>query len=351
MANAANTRQSRDDAPDSKTAPVPSGARSMSRILVCLDRSSLSEACLPQAISIARVFGSSVTLLYVMQPLHEQATRITDPLGWEVARREASAYLERLAKEAGEAWGLSVDSRIEQGRPAERIIATAREIGAELTVIASHGESGLAAWNLGSTAQQILSVSRGSVLVARAAPPVPSVVAPQHVLVPLDGSLRTESVLPTTARIAEAYGAEVLLAHVVVEPVPTAVLHAEDLDLARELASRVEARAKRYLDHVRDRMPRNLRVRTSVMRHADELQALLEISGHERVDLVVLSAHGSVCNPTRPFGSVTYHLVSHSTVPLLILQDLQEPELERRGEEGDPLSAPPLRSSYPPEVG
>lgn len=324
----------------------------MRRILVCLDRSACSEACLPHAVSLARVFGSRVTLLHVMQPVQEHSgARITDPLGWEVSRREATAYLDGLAKEASVAWGLSVDSRIEQGRPAERITAIAHEIGADLTVIASHGEGGLAAWNLGSTALQVLAVSRGSVLVARSASPAPSVVTPRHILVPLDGSLRTESVLPTVARIAQMHDAEVLLVHVVAEPLPTAVLHAEDLDVARELATRLEQRAKRYLEHLRARLPRDTRVRTVVTRHPDERQSLLEISLLEQIDLVVLSAHGSVCNPTRPFGSVTHHLLSHSMVPLLVLQDLSEPELKRVGEEGDEQSAPPLRGSYPPEQG
>lgn len=276
--------------------------------------------------------------------------RITDPLGWEVSRREASAYLDPLARNLSETWGLSVDTRIEQGRPAERITAIAREIGADLTVIASHGEGGVAAWNLGSTAQQVLAISRGSVLLARAMPPSSSVVTPKRILIPLDGSLRTESVLPTAARIADTHGAEMLLVHVVAEPLPTAVLHAADLDLARGLASRLESRAKNYLDHLRARLPPDARVRTLVTRHADERQSLLEIARQEQIDLVVLSAHGSVCNSTRPFGSVTHHLLGHSTVPLLVLQDLSEPDLERPGDD-DEQAAPPLRGSYPPEQG
>lgn len=349
MPIAAGSSESRDAQASGLQTALPSfGGRGMRRILVCLDRSPLSEACLAQAISLARVFGSAVTLLYVQPAQQQSGARITDPLDWEVSRREASAYLARLAREESEAWGLSVDSRIEQGRPAERITSIAREIGADLTVIASHGEGGVAAWNLGSTAQQVLAVARGSVLVARARPHAPIAIPPQHILVPLDGSLRTESVLPTAARIAGVHGAEVLLAHVVVEPLPTAVLHAEDLTLARDLAARVEARAKRYLDHLRARMPRGVTVRTVVTRHVDERQSLLEISLQERIDLILLSAHGSVCNPTRPFGSVTQHLLSQSAVPLLVVQDLSELELERMGEANDLLSAPPPRSSYAP---
>jgi nucleotide-binding universal stress UspA family protein len=286
-----------------------------------------------------------------MQPAPEHsAARITDPLGWEVLRREASAYLERLAAELRETWKLRVDCMVEQGRPAERIIAVARDVGADLTVIASHGESGRAAWNLGSTAQQVLSVARGSVLVARAAATTAAIVVPERILVPLDGSVRTESVLPIAARIAQTHGAEMVLVHVVVEPLQTAMLHAADLELARELSRRIESRAKRYLEQVRERLPRGARVRTLVSRHADEQQALHEISSQERIDLVVLSAHGRVCNPARPFGSVAHHLLANGAVPLLVLQDLSEPELER-SEEVEEQAAPPLRASYPPGQG
>jgi nucleotide-binding universal stress UspA family protein len=321
----------------------------MRHILVCLDLSPYSEACLPHAIALARVFGSQVTLLHVMQPAEEHAGgRITDPLGWEVSRREATVYLDRLATDASETWDLAVDSKLAQGRPAERITAIAHDIGADLTVIASHGEGGVAEWKLGGTAQQLLAVSRGSVLVARAASRAAGAFTPERILVPLDGSTRTESVLPTVARIAEAYGAELLLVHVVVEPLPTAVLHAGDLDVARALAARLESRATRYLDHLGARLPRTARVRAVVTRHVDDRQALLEIAEREQADLVVLSAHGSVCNPMQPFGSVTHHLISHSTIPLLVLQDLPEAALGRTGEAAEERYAPPLRASYPP---
>lgn len=350
MVTSANSSVSHETKPPhSQTTQLPSNARGIRHVLVCLDRSSLSEVCLPQAVSIARVFGSALTLLHVMQPVPEHSgARITDPLAWEVSRREASAYLDRLASEARDTWGLRVDSRIEQGRPAERIPTLAREIGADLIVIASHGESGLAAWNLGSTVQQVLAMARGSVLVARSALPAPGTIAPKRVLVPLDGSLRSESVLPIAERIVEKYAAELLLVHVVAEPLQTAMLHAADLDIARDLAARLEGRALRYLEHVRSRLPREMHVRTLVARHVDEPQALLEISRQRQIDLAVVSAHGSVCNPTRPFGGVTHHLLAHSTVPLLVLQDLSEPELVRIHEEGDDEFAPPPRSSFPP---
>jgi nucleotide-binding universal stress UspA family protein len=341
-------RPSHSDAPRSETRARPLAVHGMRRILVCLDRSPFSESCLPYAISLAKTFGSAVTLLHVMQSPHESpGLRTTNALDWEVSRQEATAYLERVEGDASNALGLHVDSRLEQGHPAERIAALAHELSADLTVLGSHGEGGLTAWTLGSTVQQVLAVAKGSVLVTRSTSSMPSVAPMKRILVPLDGSSRTESVLPTAARIAKANGAALLLVHIVSEPIPTAILHsAEDLELVKQLGSRLEAAAKEYLEHLRVQLVGELpSVRALVIRQADERQSLLEVATREAIDLVVLSAHGCTCNPARPFGSVAGYLLTHSMVPLLVLQDL--PELERDDEE----PAPPLRASFGPEQG
>jgi nucleotide-binding universal stress UspA family protein len=316
-------------------------------ILVCLDRSPFSEVCLPYAISIAKTFGSDVTLAHVMKPHREHpGPHTTDALGWEISRQEARAYLEGRQDETSRALGRPIDVRLEQGHPAERIVGLASEIGADLTVLGSHGEGGVTPWNLGSTVQQVLAVTRGSVLIAHSSSVAPSLVTPKRILVPLDGSLRTESVLPTSVRIASAFGAELLLVHVVADPVPSAVLRAGgELELAAQLAARLQASASQYLEGVRDRIAHEVpAVRTVVVRHTNERQGLLELSHREHVDLVVLSAHGAACDPSRVFGSVTAHLLTHSRIPVLVLQDLPS-EVERPDELPEQL-APALRASY-----
>ena len=241
--------------------------------------------------------------------------------------------------------GRQVETRLEQGHPAERITAVARELEADLTVLGRQGERGVAASNLGSTLLQVLAVARGSVLITRSSSEDTADVSPKRILVPLDASLRAESVLPTAVRIARAHDAELLLVFVVQEPVPTAVLRApEDLEVARELATRLEVSGKRYLEGLRDQLVREgATARTLVLRSADGRQSLLELSQREQSDLIVLSAHGSTCNPGLTFGSVTAHLLAHSLVSLLVIQDLRDSQF--RGQEAD-RRAPPLRASY-----
>ena len=339
------------EVPPSESEPrtLPREAHAVRSILVCVDRSPFSTACLPHAVAISRSLGSAITLLYVMQPPHERSgLQTTDVLDWEMSRQEANAYLERLGREGTQATGRQVETRLEQGHPAQRITAVARELDADLTILGSQGERGMAAWNLGSTALQVLAVARGSVLIARSDPAATGDVMLKRILVPLDGSLRAESALPTAVLIASAHAAELLLVFVVREPVPTAVLRAtDDLEVARDLATRLEVSGKRYLDGLRDQLVREgASARSLVLRSADERKSLLELSQNERSDLIVLSAHGSTCNSALTFGSVTAHLLTNSAVPVLVLQDLRHSEL--RAHESD-RRAPPLRASYPPE--
>jgi nucleotide-binding universal stress UspA family protein len=306
---------------------------SLRRILVCVDHSQFANIALRQAVSVAKTFDSAVTLLYVMKPSYEtDGPRPTDPIAWDIATRQAATYLEGLKSETARESGVVVESKLEQGHPAERIVSLTAELGADLVVLGSHGESAQREWNLGSTVEHVLAVARRSIFVARGSTPSEGPWAPKRILVPLDGSLRAESVLPVVARLAIRHGAEVMLAHVVAEPSLTAILRAEpDLQLARDLASRLEAHAARYLGGLRDQL-RNEGVdaRTLVLRRADERQALLDLTRTQEADLVVLSAHGTTCDPRFSFGSATKHLLAHCQTSLFVLQDVGEADGGRR---------------------
>jgi nucleotide-binding universal stress UspA family protein len=328
----------------------PDTARLRRRILVCLDRSTFSEVCVPHAVALAKTFGSAITLTHVMQPHHDQGGSPSDAVGWEIARQEARRYLERIEGFVIQAVDQPVEVRLEQGRPSERIVDLAREVAADICVLGSQGEGRAPAGTLGSTVQRVLTLARSSVLIAHSSATVPTAVTPKRLLVPLDGSRRTESVLPTAARIASAHRAELLLVHVVQEPLPTALLAAaEDMALARTLAGRLESGATQYLGRLQRQLEHEgTSVRTLVVRDANEHRCLLAVSRREQSDLIVLAAHGSSCDSARSFGSVTAYFLTHSTVPLLVLQDI--PEREQQGAQDVERQTPPsLRASYAPE--
>lgn len=317
-------------------------------IIVCVDGSTTASACVAYALSLANTFDSSVTLAHVMENHDEgYGPQTTDAVGWEISRQEAEARLELLQKEASHSSGRQIGIRLEQGKPSQRIVALTRELAADLVVLCSNEDSQYASWDLGSTAQQVLAAASSSVLIARGSIVPTTFVPPKRILVPLDGSQRTESVLPTAERLAKAYAAQLVLIHVVAEPIPTRVLvNPEDLELARVLATRLEAHAKVYLEGLRLRLGcDDSSVITRVERQADKRQFLVELSESEQIDLIVLSAHGRTCNVSRPFGSVTAHLLTHANVPVLVLQDVVSSGVETENEAD--RRAPLLRGSYP----
>ncbi|MDZ4729593.1 MAG: universal stress protein [Xanthomonadales bacterium] len=330
----------------------PSPRHGIQHILVCLDGATDSAICIASALSLANTFDSTVTLVHVMQH-HDDGfgPHTTDALGWEITRQEAKARLEQVQQEAAQKSGRRIGVRLEQGAPAKRIVALSRKLGSDLVVLGSHEQSDHPTWQLGCTAQQVLAASRSSVLIARGNGAPPTFVPPKRILVPLDGSPRTESVLPTAEIIAQVHGAQLVLVHIVAEPLRTGILSTpEDLQLARDLATRLEAQASRYLEALRHHVGFDkTQVVTHVERQPDKRQFLVELAAREKIDLIVLSAHGATCNPARPFGSMTAHLLTHSKVPLLILQDLPKSELPCHSESGERY-APPLRGTYPPDI-
>jgi nucleotide-binding universal stress UspA family protein len=321
-------------------------------VLVCLDRSLLAEACLLQARFIADAFGARMTLLHVLAS-HEgdQTPSRSDALDWELARREAEQYLTEIQIRL-EQQGFArerVATEVTQGRPAERIVTVARGIDADLTVLSSHGEGGIGSCNLGSTTQQVLALTPGSVLVAPSDVGASRSVPAKRILVAVDGSLRNQSVLPEVAQLARYHGAEVLLVHIVAEPKPTAVLSTEDdLSLARLLASRLQVGAERYLSQLRERLFAEIAgVETLVLREPDERRALLDAAVQRQADLLVLAAHGTTCDAERPFGSVAAYVLAHGKLPLLVLQDLSALERESVGPNAQTTEGPPnVRASF-----
>jgi nucleotide-binding universal stress UspA family protein len=317
-----------------------------------LDRSTLSEVCVPHAISLAKTFGSAITLAHVMQPHHDNVGPPTnDAVGWEISRQESQAYLERLQKDVSQALGHPVDIRLEQGRPAERLVDLAREVSADLTMLGSRGEGGAAAQALGSTVLQVLAAARGSLFIAHPSSSAAAEARPTRILVALDGSLRSESVLPAATRIASAYRAELILVHVVQEPVRTAILPvADEVALAEKLTGLLDAGAERYLQGLQHQLEHEVTsVRAFVIRHASAPKCLLEVAQKEKADLIVLSAHGSACDASRSFGSVTACLLTHTMVPLLTLQDLSESEFRDTRIADATLAPPSPRASYAAE--
>jgi universal stress protein A len=139
----------------------------LKKILVPLDFSEISEKALRYAIKFAAQFGSSVTLLHVIQPMVYPADFGYPPtLVDSLDDTMQQAAKERLQAMAGRA-PVEMHTMIRLGQPYHEITIAARELEVDLIIITTHGHTGLKHALLGSTAERVVRHAPCPVLTLR----------------------------------------------------------------------------------------------------------------------------------------------------------------------------------------
>jgi nucleotide-binding universal stress UspA family protein len=140
------------------------------RALVPLDGSPVAETIVPFILEIAGPLDMEVILLRVIQPIAPvviEGSRHIEVEDVETRRVDAEEYLAPLAVEL-RGKGVRVTSQVRRGVPAPEIVAAAREAGADLIAMTTHGRGGLGRIIFGSVAQDVLRHAEIPVFLMRA---------------------------------------------------------------------------------------------------------------------------------------------------------------------------------------
>lgn len=146
------------------------------KILVPLDGSKLAECVLEHVEQLAKGCNTEeVILVSVTERVtgHTLAPEVGEVYGGDVPitvgkmQRQAERYLDRIAKRLAKK-GISVQTAVLRGNPAEEIVHYAQENECGLITMASHGRSGISRWAYGSVADKILRASPVPVLIVKA---------------------------------------------------------------------------------------------------------------------------------------------------------------------------------------
>lgn len=145
-----------------------------------------------------------------------------------------------------------------------------------------------------------------------------------RILVPLDGSELSESILPFATGIGERAGAEILLV-TAIQPVGVWDTTSTPINWERE-----EKAATDYLAAIEKRLADGgARVR-SLSLHGDAGQVILDATEKEKADLVTMTTHGRSGVMRWLLGSVADRVVQHSKTPVVLV----------RATEGKPVPSP-----------
>ena len=347
------------------------------RILVPLDGSSLAERAIPHAEQFARIFGSSIILLQVLDPTsyHENHNPV-DPLSWQIRKTEADMYMNAIADrvrenlgegpvdakspptasvQSGEMKTNHVEYFIREGKTAENIVNFAQAENIDLLVISTHGSGGLSRWNISSVTQKVINLIYLSVLIVRAYNPPETENARiryHRILLPIDSSRRAECSL--SAGLALTRGEKLMglvsedgssspnqAISATANPQPklilTAVIKPPELPLPEPYPAEIEKLSNQlirvshevvnnYLDGMNNRL--DVECETCVVENNSVTSAIHDLVIREDIDLVVLCAHGYTGQTTWPYGSVTRNYMEHGTKPVLVIQDVHRSQVQ-----------------------
>jgi nucleotide-binding universal stress UspA family protein len=128
-------------------------------ILVPTDFSPTANRALDAALEMAERFGSLVSILHVYEPT--QPVPYGDGVIWPTGQIERLARdaLDELVERAQERYPACNGILKPPGAPSDAIIAGARECGADVIVMGTHGRRGFAHLMLGSTAERVVRTS------------------------------------------------------------------------------------------------------------------------------------------------------------------------------------------------
>ena len=139
------------------------------RVVIPLDGSRLAEGILPFILQIAGPLDLDVVLIHVVQPIVPQAIEGTTYFTVDdvpARLNEAREYLAPVAADLRRQ-GVRVTTDARHGEPVTEIVAAARETGADIIAMTTHGRSGFSRLLFGSVAEAVLRQAEMPVLMMR----------------------------------------------------------------------------------------------------------------------------------------------------------------------------------------
>lgn len=286
-------------------------------ILVPLDGSPLSEHALPLATALVRSLDARLVLVHA-----ERA----DSKGSEHPP-DLAAIAERIGR-SGIAVATATRPVLDPERTGVAILSAATDHDADLIVMATHGYGGLGRWLYGSVADQL--VRQATVPIMLVSPLLAAAWPedrPPRVLVPLDGSERSEAILGPVGALVKPLGGQLILLHVS-ENIDYLNEHPDYCEVcraARAAGTELDiepVRARHYLDGVADRLRTDGFTVTTQVETGGAASTIIKVADQQQADLIAMATHGRSGLRQVIMGSVATDTVRRAGVPLLLVRSL-----------------------------
>ncbi len=275
------------------------------KIIVPLDCSKLAEAALPYAEELGAKMQSEIILLTVIGSADQE--KLAGYYEYINKCKEATSHYAGKYLVEGLKNLPDIKTVRRTGDPAKKIIEYAMDIDFPLIVMASHGQNGMSRWTVGSVADKVVRAGNTQAVMLIRANGSRADIRDKRLLkkalVPLDGSFRSEAVVPYICNIAIKLQMELTLLRVLTQN------------------GNSEADATRYLKDlctkIRDMIDINIDYQ---VRQGSVADTIIDLADELTVDLVAMSTRGMNRNNPLSLGSVAQKVFLAGNTPLLLIR-------------------------------
>jgi nucleotide-binding universal stress UspA family protein len=281
-------------------------------IVVLLDGSPYAAQALPWARLFCLNTGAHLTLLSAIKT---QLPDLNNEFATIFAKRKD--YLESVKKELG-VEGIQVDFTIRTGFIADATQLLVHERDVDLVVTATRGKSGVKNWSSGGLSRKLIQKINQPILLVQvsengqgAEPKL------DRILVPLDGSIFSERVLPYARALAQTFVSELILLTIPAVPEP------EDYHAPAEIINTIRRNAETEITDFLDAVARSLRnddlsVRT-IVTGSLPARTIVNTAKEEDVDLIMSTSRGRGGIELFFLGSEAQRIVENSEKTILMM--------------------------------
>jgi nucleotide-binding universal stress UspA family protein len=295
-------------------------------IMVPVDGSEFSRHAIPWALTVARPAGATVRLVNVLVPPYVMGMAngmVVAPNVIQEQRTAQAAAMDDLASRLSTGTGSLFVGAVEEGEPVSVLLGYAKTHGVDLVVMSTHGRGGLGRAVLGSVSDAVVRKGDLPVLLVRPHEHVPEEREPMavsDVLILLDGSPASETILDHAIELSELTGAACVLLHVGVPVLPATMAPSEaivDPDALRENGVAAESYLKGLADRFRTR---NVPVTARVVRGMDAASEILAYCASHPVSLIAMTTRRRGALERALLGSMASTLLRRTTLPILVIR-------------------------------
>jgi len=281
------------------------------KLLVPVDGSESSRNAFRQAAILAQKEKSWITVITVIPPYDAKfdAGSVRD-LVENALRQEGEKIIASIQKMADEE-GLLIKTDIFVGNPPDVIVDLSEKNGFDLIVLGRRGRTRLQRALMGGVTSRVIGLGKKDVLVV----PDKMAIGWKTVLLPVDGSKRSEMALSSAIRFVKGQGGRLIAVSVV-------DVTEEFLSEAPAAVETMQKKAREIVEKVKEKAEAQGVEADAVVGEGESFRVITDTARKRKADLIIMASHGRRGLRKVFMGSVTEKVIGYAPCPVLVVKQV-----------------------------